>query len=147
MSDRPHATVACVIEQDGRYLMVKEVKQGRTVYNQPAGHIENNESIQAAALRESLEETGWEVSLLGVVGVGVYHAANGISYVRVTFSAKAEQQISLTPLDDDIEAAVWLTYEELLQRQDDLRSPMVLQVIEDHRNGVHFPLALISEQR
>ena len=35
----PHVTVAAVIENDGRFLMVEEEVSAGLVYNQPAGHL------------------------------------------------------------------------------------------------------------
>ena len=55
----PHVTVATIIEDNGRFLMVEELAEGRAVFNQPAGHLEADESLIQAALRETLEETGW----------------------------------------------------------------------------------------
>ncbi|MEX2367769.1 MAG: NUDIX domain-containing protein, partial [Pseudohongiellaceae bacterium] len=54
---QPHLTVAAVIEQNGRFLMVEESVEGRIVLNQPAGHVESGESFIEAAIRETLEET------------------------------------------------------------------------------------------
>ena len=55
MSDiwKPHTTVAAVIEQDGRYLMVEENADGKIVYNQPAGHLDPGESLIDAVIRET----------------------------------------------------------------------------------------------
>ena len=72
MDWQPHITVATVIEDDGRFLFVEEFKAGRMVLNQPAGHLEANESLREAALRETLEETGWEVKLTGLLGIYLY---------------------------------------------------------------------------
>lgn len=147
MSDLPHATVATIVEKDGKYLLVHEYSKGRLVYNQPAGHIETGESITDAAIRETQEETGWRVEPNAFVGVSVYHAPNGISYIRNTLAATAIEHNPEQPLDEGIESAVWLSYEEICQRQDELRSPIVLKVIEDYREGKTYPLALIYEHR
>jgi len=64
MPDKIHLTVATVVEKDGQFLMVKETKSGQQVINQPAGHVEPGEDILQAALRETMEETGWEVSIM-----------------------------------------------------------------------------------
>jgi 8-oxo-dGTP pyrophosphatase MutT (NUDIX family) len=55
----PHATVATIVVRDDRFLMVEEISAGEAVFNQPAGHIEAGETIEAAAIRETLEETHW----------------------------------------------------------------------------------------
>jgi 8-oxo-dGTP pyrophosphatase MutT (NUDIX family) len=99
----PHVTVATVVEQEARFLLVEEWADNRLVYNQPAGHLEASESLQQAAIRETLEETGWAVALRGIVGVSLYTApANGVTYFRTTFAATALQHHN-HPLDEGIE--------------------------------------------
>lgn len=147
MSSRPHATVATIVECDNQFLMVKEKRDGRIVFNQPAGHIENGESILEAAIRETHEETRWLVEPNHFLGVSSYHAPNGITYIRTTISAKAVRETPLTRLDTDILDAIWMSYEEILTIKEQLRSPIVLKVIDDYRRGNLFPLDLIYEQR
>lgn len=145
MSWAPHVTVATIIERDNRYLMVYEDSDGKKVYNQPAGHLEPDETLCEAAIRETLEETGWEIRLTGIVGVNLYTApSNGITYFRTTFIGEALRHDQNRPLDTGIIEAVWLTYEEILERKDQLRSPMTLQIIEDYRAGRRFPLSVIG---
>ncbi len=143
----PHATVATIVEKDNKFLLVRERSQGRLVYNQPAGHIESGESIQAAAIRETYEETGWEVTPEAFVGVSIYHAPNGITYVRNTLSATPIQHNAEAKLDHGIEAAVWLSHEEIIALKTELRSPIVLKVIEDYIAGKTYPLDLLYEHR
>jgi ADP-ribose pyrophosphatase YjhB (NUDIX family) len=142
----PHATVACVVEKDGKYLMVEERDKfsGEMVFNQPAGHLEDGESIQDAALRETLEETGWQVELIGVQGIALYRAPKrGITYCRTTFVATALGPVKNAVLDPDIHAVHWLDYEEILTLSARMRSPITLDVIERHRRGICHPLDLI----
>lgn len=141
----PHVTVATVVSAEGRFLLVKERSGSEIVYNQPAGHVEAGEAIMDAALRETLEETGWEVELTHYLGTYQYHSAgNGISYVRHCFIAAVVEQKSMQPLDSDIESAVWLTREEVENLQDELRSPMVWRAIEDYLQGQYFSLSLFK---
>jgi 8-oxo-dGTP pyrophosphatase MutT (NUDIX family) len=145
MTWAPHVTVATIVERDNRFLMVYEDADGKLVYNQPAGHLDPDETLQQAAIRETLEETGWNVKLTGVVGVNLYTApSNGITYCRSTFIAEALTHDKSRTLDTGIIEAVWLTYEELLERKDQLRSPMTLQIIEEYRAGRRFPLEVIG---
>lgn len=146
MTWKPHATVAVVVEDDqGRFLMVEESSHGQIVFNQPAGHVEEQERIVDAALRETLEETGWEVRLDHFLGLYTYLApANGVTYYRFCFAATALTRVT-EKLDDDIIAAHWLGLDELKASGTQLRSPLVLQCIEDYRNGRRFPLDVIVE--
>jgi 8-oxo-dGTP pyrophosphatase MutT (NUDIX family) len=145
MNWAPHVTVATLVERDNRYLMVFEEADGRKVYNQPAGHLEPNETLIEAAQRETLEETAWTVQLTGVVGVNLYTApSNGVTYFRTTFIGEVISHDPNRRLDKGIIDAVWLTYEEILARKDQLRSPMTLQIIEDYRAGRRFPLAVVG---
>ena len=142
----PHITVACIVEKDGKFLIVKETKDGLTVYNQPAGHLEPNESLQQAALRETLEETAWQVELESALRVTLFTApGNGVTYLRTTFVAKAVSHCSDCPLDSDIEEAMWLSYEEILDLRDQLRSPVVLSDIEHYRAGHRIALEAFTQ--
>ena len=148
MTWTPHATVAVVVEDDqGRFLMVEETSNGLTVLNQPAGHIEEHELIADAALRETLEETGWQVSLDYFLGMYTYLApTNGVTYYRFCYAGTAISRIT-DKLDSDIIAAHWLTWSELKAREAELRSPLVLRCIEDYRNGRRFPLDVVVEAK
>ena len=48
---QPDVTVATVVVRDGRLLCVEERVNGSIVINQPAGHLEPDESLFDAALR------------------------------------------------------------------------------------------------
>ena len=70
----PHVTVACVVADGNRFLMVEENIRGGLCFNQPAGHLEDDETLATAACRETLEETGWEVALDHFIGVQQWHS-------------------------------------------------------------------------
>lgn len=142
----PHVTVACVVEQDGRYLMVEERDKfsGALVFNQPAGHLEDGESLAEAALRETLEETGWRVELTAVLAIALHTAPQlGITYYRTTFVATPLLLEPGATLDPDIHAVHWLDYAAIRARSARMRSPLALAMIERHRRGVFYPLDLI----
>jgi len=140
----PHLVVATVVEQDGKFLLVYEQDGNRQVYNQPAGHWDKGESIFEAARRETREETGWEVKLEYLIGQYSVHAAHSnITYYRTAFAATPIQKVS-EKLDKEIIEAVWLSYDDILARKDQLRSPLVLRVIDDYRAGKKIPLDFIS---
>ena len=142
----PHATVACVIEQQGRFLLVEERSNGRRVLNQPAGHLEAGETQLEGAEREALEETGWRVEVTDLLGFYSFTSGhNQTCYHRFCFVAKALEQLPEHPLDPAIIATHWLTPEQIRARSDELRSPMVLAAIDDYLAGIRHPLALLRE--
>ncbi len=144
MDNAPHITVACVIERDGRFLMVREKSDGLVVYNQPAGHLEPGESLSSAAVREALEETAWQVELTQFLGIYQYTSPlNGISYLRHCFVANPVSPVENTKLDLDILETCWLSLAEIRAKETELRSPLVLKVLDDFINGKIYPLSII----
>ena len=107
----PHITVATIVQRNDCFLMVEEEDAGRMVINQPAGHLDPGESIFEAALRETLEETGWIVSLTGFVGFYQYQAPDAL-FFRFAFTAEPAHQATLET-DPDISSVHWLTLEEI----------------------------------
>jgi 8-oxo-dGTP pyrophosphatase MutT (NUDIX family) len=146
MTWHPHITVATVVELDGRFLMVEVSKGGRLVLNQPAGHLEPDETLRQAAVRETLEETGWDVSLRGLVGVYLYTApSNGVTYQRVCFAAEAIRHHPGCALDEGIVRAIWLTRDELAAQPDRWRSELILRCVDDYLTGPIFDLAVVRD--
>jgi 8-oxo-dGTP pyrophosphatase MutT (NUDIX family) len=142
---RPHVTVACVVADGDRYLMVEEEVGGRIAYNQPAGHLDDLESLQQAAVRETREETGWTVALTHVIGIHQWRSKeHGDVVVRFTFAARPLSHDPQQPLDTGVRKALWLTRSEIAGLGDRLRSPMVLMSIDDWLAGQRLPLSLVA---
>ncbi|MBA1273858.1 NUDIX hydrolase [Stutzerimonas azotifigens] len=143
---QPHVTVATIVEDQGRFLLVEELIAGQLVFNQPAGHLEANETLREAAIRETLEETGWDVALTGVVGIYLYTApSNGVTYQRICFSADPIRHHPERSLDTGIHAASWLSRDELAAQSERWRSHLVMRCIDDYLAGSPYPLAVIRE--
>jgi 8-oxo-dGTP pyrophosphatase MutT (NUDIX family) len=138
-----HSSVATIVEKDGLFLMVEETDEGRTVFNQPAGHLEEHETLFEAAVRETLEETGWHVELTDFLGLYHYPAPNGVTYIRHCFVARPLRHDSNRALDTGILAAHWLSMETILAPHFRARSPIVGRVIRDYLSGTRYPLSLI----
>jgi 8-oxo-dGTP pyrophosphatase MutT (NUDIX family) len=142
---RPHVTVACVVSDGDRYLMVEEEVNGRLAYNQPAGHLDDHESLQHAAVRETLEETGWTVELTHLVGVHQWRSSeHGDVVVRFSFAARPLHHNPNQPLDTGIRRALWLTRRDIADLEQQLRSPMVLMSIDDWLAGQRLPLSIVA---
>lgn len=143
---KANVTVAAVIEQDGRFLMIEENADGETVINQPAGHLEKDESLLAAVKREVLEETAWEFAPHAIVGIYLYPSrTNDLTYLRVCFSGEGLRHHAQQPLDAGIIQARWMSRDELqANRSARLRSPLVLRCIDDYLAGNRYPLDMLS---
>jgi 8-oxo-dGTP pyrophosphatase MutT (NUDIX family) len=143
---RPVVTVATVVERDGRFLVVEEETRAGVRLNQPAGHLEAGESLAAAAAREALEETGWLVEPVALVGVYRWQAPEtDATFIRFSFASEARVHDPARQLDAGIVRALWLTYEELEACRGVHRSPLVLRCVDDYRAGVRWPLDLVRD--
>lgn len=143
---KPHLTVAAVLEKDGRFLLVEERVGGQTVFNQPAGHLEDNETLLQAVVRETLEETGWHFEPEAIVGIYRWrHPGIEETFVRVSFRGRGLGHDPLRELDSGIERTAWLSAAEIRQQHARLRSPMVMRSIDDYLQGKAWPLSLWTE--
>lgn len=142
-----HSSVATVVEQDGHFLMVEEIDGDRAVFNQPAGHLEEGESLFEAALRETLEETGWQVELTDFLGLYHYPAPNGVTYIRHAFVARPLAHDPNRVLDTGILGAHWLDATTILSPGFAARSPIVGRVLRDYLAGIRYPLSVIYHHK
>lgn len=146
MESQIHFTVAAVVCRDGHYLMVTETVDGRLVLNQPAGHAEPGESALEAVCRETLEETGWQVTPVACLGLACYVAPDGSTFHRCVILCDPVAEIS-THLDPDIQSCLWLPVDRILDDTYHHRSPMVRGAVQDHLAGRRFSLALLRDYR
>tara|TARA_Y100000782_G_C10179768_1_gene263513 strand:- start:116 stop:550 length:435 start_codon:yes stop_codon:yes gene_type:complete len=142
---KPNVTVAAIVTYQDKFLLVKERDKytGQICYNQPAGHLEANETLAEAARRELIEETGINLNASHLVGIYNLHAANGVHYMRFCFAFQGKEQLIASPQDEDIIDADWYSIEQIKSLP--LRSPLVLKCIEDHLAGNAYPLSLIYQ--
>lgn len=146
MSKKIHLTVGILCVKDGKLLMVHEYDNNKLVINQPAGHIEPGEGFKQAALRETLEETGYRVKLESILGLSALSAPNGTVYHRASFLASVPDQIPSKDIDPDIDHISWMTPEEI-RAQNNHRSVLVELDLDRYLNGVRYPLEMIAENQ
>ncbi len=144
MNSPIHVTVAAIVERDSRYLLVEERIDGRLVLNQPAGHVEQGESLLDAVVRETAEETGHKFEPKGFLGVYRWQAPGGETFMRFAFIGDIDRPIG-GKLDPVIERVLWLGLAEIMNETSRLRSPLVLAVIADHQRGNAYPLDCLKD--
>lgn len=141
---KPHATVAAIIERDNKFLMVEELIRGERLFNQPAGHLDPDESLIDAVIRETQEESAWQFIPEAVTGIYLWkHPDNGETFLRIAVSGSCTNHDAQQALDDGIIEAVWKSREELAQDSHKLRSPMVINCIDDYLAGKRYPLDML----
>ena len=142
---KPNVTVAAVIEQHGKFLLVEEETDEGPMFNQPAGHWEPGETLAAGVIRETREETAYTFTPEGLLGIYSWrHPRKDVTYLRFAYTGSTGAHDPRQSLDDGIIRAVWLSLEEIRAAQPRHRSPLVLQCVEDYLAGRRYPLDLIS---
>ena len=143
---KPHVTVAAIAEHRGQFLLVEERVSGKLVINQPAGHLEQGESLVDAVVRETLEETGWHFSPSALVGVYRWQQpGRERTFLRFAFCGSLSDHDARRPLDAGIVRTLWLPRDHLASRQEQLRGPMVLASIDDYLRGERHALSLFND--
>ena len=149
---RPSVTVAAVIEEQGRFLLVEEHTPEGLRLNNPAGHLEPGETPLEAVVREALEETARPFTpeaLLGVYLARFRRPAQGaspaedVTYLRFAYRGHAGAPLPGRALDEGIVRTLWLTREEVAREAARHRSALVMRCIDDHLAGCRYPLELV----
>lgn len=142
---KPNVTVASIVELDGKFLMVEEESLAGPVLNQPAGHLDPDESMEDAVIRETMEETGYRFTPEAVIGSYLWHNDdNETTYYRSTYSGSVCTKVVATELDDGIIRALWMSHDEIIQNENRLRSPVILESLKDYLAGKRYPLDIIK---
>ncbi len=141
----PAVTVAAVIERDGRFLLIEERDGSDVVLNQPAGHWEEGETLQAACVRETVEESAHAFMPTALVGIYRWRPPTSrTTYLRFAFCGRVGECDVNRTLDEGVMRSVWLTADEIRASRARHRSPLVLRCVEDFLAGHRFPLDLLT---
>lgn len=133
-----------VVRRGDQFLLVHERKHGQLWYL-PAGRVEPGETFELAALRETREETGIPVRVLGILRVEHSPSASG-ARMRVVFLA---EPIDGTPPksepDEESLGASWVRLEELASHP--LRGEEVRELFAYvAENGPVYPLSVLQPE-
>ncbi|MFM2057222.1 MAG: hypothetical protein RLY71_1607 [Pseudomonadota bacterium] len=152
MSDlrwKPSVTVAAIVEQHGRFLLVEEATRDGLRLNNPAGHLEPGESLQQGVIREALEETARHFTPQALLGIYLSRlppdpGRDDITYLRFAFCGTVSEVLPGLALDHGIVRTLWLSPDEVRASASRHRSPLVLTCMEDHLAGRRLPLDTIT---
>lgn len=143
---KPNVVVAAIVERDGKFLLVEEKAEGKLVLNQPAGHLDEGESLLHAVVRETLEETAWHFEPQSLLGVYRWpHPTKDITYLRFAFIGQVTRHEPERELDDGIVRAVWMSAEEVRAEKARHRSPQVERCLNDYLGGQRYSLDLLKD--
>jgi 8-oxo-dGTP pyrophosphatase MutT (NUDIX family) len=146
---KPSVTVAAIVEQGGRFLLVEEDTPEGLKLNNPAGHLDPGESPAQGAARECLEETACTFTPEALLGVYLARfvrpaqdgqPAQDITYLRFAYRGTVGEPEPGRALDAPIVRTLWLTPDEVRASAARHRSPLVLRCVEDHLAGVRHAL-------
>lgn len=149
---KPSATVAAIIEQNGKFLLVEEHTPEGLRLNNPAGHLDESESLVSACAREALEETMHLFTPTHLLGVYMsrfqrpahaLHAAEDVTYLRFAFCGTLGEVQAGRSLDTGIVRTLWLSPDEIRASFERHRSPLVIACMDDYLKGQRYPLSLI----
>jgi 8-oxo-dGTP pyrophosphatase MutT (NUDIX family) len=145
MTFKPDVTVAAIVDRDEQFLLVEEHIGSRLVLNQPAGHLEDGESLVDAVIRETLEESAWHFEPEALIGIYLWkQPENGRSFLRVAISGRVTHHEPQRRLDRGIERALWLPRERIVAKSARLRSPLVMRCIDDYLRGNRHSLDVLK---
>lgn len=157
---RPAVTVAAIVEQGGRYLLVEEETPEGLRLNNPAGHLDPGESPLQGVVREALEETARAFEPTALVGVYLSRfirpgwapktpmasdeTDEDVTYLRIAFCGDIGEPEPGRALDTGIVRTLWMTPDQIRACRERHRSPLVLRCVEDHLAGRRHPLDTIT---
>ena len=141
---KPNVTVAAVVCRDGKFLLVEEETEAGLAFNEPAGHLEQGESLVQAVVRQTREETAYHFRPTHMVGIYQWrHPSKELTYLRFAFGGELRGWEADRRLDEGIVGARWLSLDEIRATQARHRSPLILRCIEDSLAGRAAPLDLL----
>ncbi|MFA6391309.1 MAG: NUDIX domain-containing protein [Patescibacteria group bacterium] len=122
-----------VVVKDNKFVIVQEA-QGlvRGLWNIPAGHLDDEEDLKSAAVREVKEETGLDVKLEGLIGIYQHKSLHGNNVVGFYFKASVlGGELLINPVE--ILDSKWVTFEEFLNYPENIVRALLLKtVIKDY---------------
>ncbi len=132
--------VATLIKKDNKYLLVKEQKANiRGLLNLPAGHLEINETLVDAAVREVREETGVDVKISQLIDTK-YFTKNEKNYIAFVFKGEIISQNAKNELNFDFYDYNYLVNNKIKLRDADL----IFSAIKKENSGCSRAIKILK---
>lgn len=105
--------VSCCIKEEGKILLVQENKKEISgLWDLPGGKLKNTETIEQAAIREILEETGYNIKLQSILLMQNYVTPKGEMLI-IYFNAKLLSKKQEKYKEEEIKNVKWFTIDEI----------------------------------
>lgn len=144
----PHVTVGTIVEDQGKFLVIREIIANKPVLHYPAGHLEFGESLIQAAKREALEETGWQIDITHFLNINqLYSQDENIIYIHFNFVGNPVKKVDGLPSQKAILAVDWLDFSSLKKQRHLMRTDRFFQSLEQFNQGLLFPLSIIHDEQ
>ncbi len=139
-------TVSAVVERHDTFLTIEKRISGVVVVTQPSARLETNESPEQAVLRGSLQETGAELAVSGLLGVYLWiHPQSRQQFLRIVYAADLVREHVDHQLDEHIQGIHWYSLGDIRNRSRELMSPIVQRCIEDYVIGKRVSDELLND--
>ncbi len=130
------STVHLFLIRDGKVLLLRRFNTGYEdgKYSVIAGHLDGDEEIKAAAIREAQEEAGIEISPLDLQVVGVMHRKSNDERIDF-FLVAASRSGEITNREPDrCDQLAWFDMDALPENV----IPYVRRALDNYRRGIWF---------
>ena len=130
------ATVHLFFFRGGQVLLLRRFNTGYRdgEYSVPAGHLDGNETVRAAAQREAAEEVGVRIALHDILFSSVMHRNEGDERVDFFVEVHSWQGEPFNNEPDKCDELRWAPLHGLPANM----IPYVRRALENHRTGVRF---------
>ena len=132
-ADAVHVTASAVVVGPRGVLLHRHKRLG--IWIQPGGHVDGDESLAAAALRETLEETGLVAELVedDPVHLDAHPAPKGHEHLDVRFLLRADGEPR--PGADESPDVAWFGWDAAIEVTDDALAPLLRHLVARRRAG------------
>jgi 8-oxo-dGTP diphosphatase len=107
---QPDISAAIIVDGDHVLMVRRRVKEGELMWQFPAGGIEDGETPEQAAVRETLEETGLEVKAVRLLGDRVHPKTGRRMFYTACEVLDGEARVADA---DELDAVAWAAHGEL----------------------------------